>query len=408
MALTTKRIIALPSQNDPQEGDYLAIDNATSGTKKIPVGRVGVEVDDTLTEAGKAADAKAVGDALDEIRSQVEVTGTASGATATFTDGAAMPAKSVIVNIEPQQSGTGTPSPDNVRQISGWESVTVADCAVNMVTEQTNEKRPCFIKAGTSIVASVKKDGDGNAYFYYYRADGSQIDYWSLSSTQDGRSFRNITVQEDVYFVAWLAVTGTTITDRQVAVSPRLEYGETLAHNKTVNLGRTVYGGTLDVVSGVLTVDKGFVTVGNLTKAGSLQTGTYTCCQRYDLSPVANTVGISQKHGAISNMGVEDNAYYGSLRPNESGSSDVDFAIGTVGSILTVYDTDLTLTDTTFADKYGSMQIVYPLAEPQTYQLTPTEIQTLLGENNVWADSGDVEVVYVRDLNIVINNLIGA
>ena len=107
-------------------------------------------------------------------------------------------------------------------------------------------------------------------------------------------------------------------------------------------------------------------------------------------------------------MGVEDNAYYGSLRPNESGSSDVDFAIGTVGSILTVYDTDLTLTDTTFADKYGSMQIVYPLAEPQTYQLTPTEIQTLLGENNVWADSGDVEVVYVRDLNIVINNLIGA
>ena len=65
MALTTKRIIALPSQTDPQEGDYLAIDNATSGTHKIPVGRIGVEVDDTLTEQGKAADAKAVGDALE-------------------------------------------------------------------------------------------------------------------------------------------------------------------------------------------------------------------------------------------------------------------------------------------------------------------------------------------------------
>lgn len=56
MALTTKRIIALPSQTDPQEGDYLAIDNLQGGTHKIPVGRVGVEVDNTLTEAGKAAE----------------------------------------------------------------------------------------------------------------------------------------------------------------------------------------------------------------------------------------------------------------------------------------------------------------------------------------------------------------
>lgn len=71
MAFTTKRIIALPSQSEPQEGDYLAIDNAQGGTHKIPVGSVGVEVDDTLTEQGKAADAKATGDALDEIRPQV-------------------------------------------------------------------------------------------------------------------------------------------------------------------------------------------------------------------------------------------------------------------------------------------------------------------------------------------------
>ena len=43
-------------------------------------------------------------------------------------------------------------------------------------------------------------------------------------------------------------------------------------------------------------------------------------------------------------------------------------------------------------------QLVYELAAPQTYTLTPvTPITTLAGENNVWADSGDVSVTYLAD-----------
>ena len=258
MALTTKRIIALPSQTDPQEGDYLAIDNLQGGTHKIPVGRVGVEVDDTLTEAGKAADAKAVGDALgeirsqaeatddaiDELRSQIEVTGTASGAIATFTDGADMPAKSVIVNIVPKQSGSGTPSPENVRPIAGWTSVTVY-----------------------------------------------------VSPTED----------------------------------------EADATTTTVNLGRTVYGGTLDVVSGVLT--------------------------SYPFYP-------SYNGETLDGRWICDRAVYAEGATPPTGS-----------------------------------QVALISGTGTTYQLTPTEIQTLLGENNVWADSGDVEITYRRDISIVINNL---
>lgn len=39
-------------------------------------------------------------------------------------------------------------------------------------------------------------------------------------------------------------------------------------------------------------------------------------------------------------------------------------------------------------------QVVYELAEPQTYELTPSEVQTLVGENFIWADTGDVTVTY--------------
>ena len=40
------------------------------------------------------------------------------------------------------------------------------------------------------------------------------------------------------------------------------------------------------------------------------------------------------------------------------------------------------------------IQVVAKLATPQTYQLTPTEVLALLGNNNVFSDTGDTEVTY--------------
>lgn len=310
MALTTKRIIALPSQTDPQEGDYLAIDNLQGGTKKIPVGRIGVEVDDTLTEAGKAADAKAFDDALDEMRSQIEVTGTASGAIASFTDGSDAPMKSCMVTIVPKQSGAGTPSPDNVRQISGWTEVNV-------------------------IVSPTQEATDG--------------------------------------------------------------------HTTTTPLGRTVYGAEAEIVGGNLTDKMGIVTLDGSSDetyvAGSYGM-TFRTSLPNDYKPTANNRELA---GLVSNQMTE-----------VAQAS----TWGTVGTCSVIANTNQLyfkladdLTDISALRTYlasNPVQIVYPLATPQTYTLTGQEVSTLLGENNVWADAGDVEVVYVRDLNIAINNLLNS
>lgn len=42
------------------------------------------------------------------------------------------------------------------------------------------------------------------------------------------------------------------------------------------------------------------------------------------------------------------------------------------------------------------IQIVYKLAQSLTYQLTPQQISTLLGNNTVFVDTGDVEVEYLE------------
>lgn len=49
------------------------------------------------------------------------------------------------------------------------------------------------------------------------------------------------------------------------------------------------------------------------------------------------------------------------------------------------------------------VQVVLPLATPITYHLTPQEITTLLGQNNIWADTGDMSVTYRADTKLYID-----
>ena len=61
-----------------------------------------------------------------------------------------------------------------------------------------------------------------------------------------------------------------------------------------------------------------------------------------------------------------------------------------------------------FTAAMNGVQLVYLLASPITYQLTPIEVKTLLGTNNIFADTGAVDVEYCADTKMYIDNAIAS
>lgn len=167
------------------------------------------------------------------------------------------------------------------------------------------------------------------------------------------------------------------------------EYEPYQGQSYTTQLGQTVYGGTLNVVSGLLTVTHGIVDLGTLNYSlNGVVSGIY----QY-IAPV-NGKAYGQMN-IISDIFVASDwsAKNGEMRGRDS-STNVAFNT----TIATKED---------FKSEMNGHQLCFELATPQTYQLTPQQIQTLIGQNNVWSDAGEVAVTYKADVQLYIGKLIG-
>lgn len=213
-----------------------------------------------------------------------------TGAIVSFADGDGHKLKNLTININSIQSGSGTPSPDNVRPISGWMGANI-------------------------VVSPTLNAGDGTTY----------------------------------------------------AISWQTEAG-------------TVYGGILDVTMGILTVDK-------VLLSGNYYYSTRTAT--YDQGRFVYTVGTIKPTTIIS-------SHFSMSAPS-----------GTVGRCShTANGIYFNAPHNAFADTTNDavaqwiaenqVQFVSMLETPVTYQLTSVEILSLFGQNNIWADTGDVSVTYQK------------
>lgn len=376
----------------------------------------------TVTADQMAANSITIGNMDSDTQSQILnskilETKTASGSIAHIEDASAYPAINVTADIEPIQSGSGTPSPTNIRPISGYSSVMVNRTGKNLIDTTNAISGLCGYRAGDNIntvVASTRyshsvpiraKDGlvvsysstDTNkfqALFYeVYDSAGNwvqQVNLTNATSTTQTRTVPANTYEwiRFVYGAVSGSEVGTNITGQvQVEIgSTASAYEPYQGNTYTIDLNGTRYGGTLDVTNGVLTVDRGYTELSEdwyWVKSSSYAGGYYASCVNVD-GMKANTPFISSHAKTATRIA---DYLFGTCYCDYS----INFRIMSETSTLQDWK------DYIVAQRNNGtpINICYELATPQTISLTAQQIELLQGTNNVWADSGDVSVQYV-------------
>lgn len=262
---------------------------------------------------------------------------------------------------------------------------------------------------GTYLTRS--KSGFSGCYFYKTRAnDGS----WTPTPTSYRSTDTIIQLTEnDVGHAIGLGFyndTGTTKTISNVQV----EFGQTATAfepftDTTYSItfpteAGTVYGGTLDVTTGVLTVDKAKVTLdGTQTVQNvSVKTG-FTSCRITGFTPFAVNHATNTTPDAICSDALVIGTYY--AWQNQDLSAVGRFTINGqyIGISIPGELTDASAVQAYFQNH--NVEVCYEIATPVTYQLTPQEVSTLLGLNNIWTDCGDTTVDYRADTKLYIEKL---
>ena len=91
--------------------------------------------------------------------------------------------------------------------------------------------------------------------------------------------------------------------------------------------------------------------------------------------------------------------------------SSVDGTLGMYYGMSRIYVKYSKITDAESAKAFfanNHTTVVYNLAQNIEIDLTPIEIKTLLGVNNLWADSGNIAITYPADTKMYIDNRINS
>ena len=274
-----------------------------------------------------------------------------------------------------------------------------------------------LLKANTAYTFSVSSPSAQNTIL---EIGGSQL------TANYGKTSITYTPTQDVYvwFDAYYAGNYPVPSGGTAAVNCQLELGSTasayspyIGTTYPIPIGQTVYGGTLDVLTGVLTVDRVMDTFTKDSVWYSFTTGTGNSSAVVQLSEYLNckfVTGISSYNGAISSTGKEAPNYWVNPRQDEALASlgDMYFAYSNIVQLRFHRADVANITDlASFKANFPDTQIVYFLATPAIIQLTPQQVELLLGENNIWSD-GTMTLVYLADgnaseieaLNILLGN----
>ena len=345
-------------------------------------------------------------------------TSNASGAIASFETDASVPLDSLVCSIDPVQDLHGYSNPwpggggknkldDSLRSLGGhnvfFGGATSASTlsatlpagtytftckyknsqAVNLYAKdiQTATNITGFPKygSGSSDIASqtFTLGATTQICFFTYSPSLSSVDDVDFAIVESGLSFTSYAPYSNICPISgW---TGANIQHSGADTSDP----DTIAISWQSTAG-TVYGGTLDVTTGVLTVTHALAVFDGSNDEVWYD---YSSYNGYYIS--ISTMKSGARLDGISNMLTDSKSAQHTpfsmwLGVNNKYFYAVEVA-GVMGATLEAFKSYLSS---------HNLQVYYPLATPVTYQLTPTEVRAFLGTNNIWADTGNVSVDY--------------
>ncbi len=329
--------------------------------------------------------------------------------TYSFDDGIDSYFKKVLSTIVPVQAGSGTPSPTNIRDISGHTNCVVKNFSKNFMPQKdvsvpntvTNRYVTLDLPKGTyTISAKVSSDTSDTNCRLSFRQGTTQIEatFIGISTV---RTSVTVTLVEDcnrIYFYGGHSTTtyaNTTYTDIQIERGSRAtDYTPYVTPTTaTISFGSagTVYGGYVDLISGKLVVNRGYKEFdGSSDENISQYSGNRFIIGISDYtSPNTTTVdNISCNRMETISKNYQGSAY------KISGSDTGTHAIMISLEVTTLADAKTWLSN-------NPIQVVYPLTTPQEYQLTPAQLRSLVGANRLTSNTGEVtEIEYIRNETI--------
>lgn len=295
----------------------------------------------------------------------------------------------------------------NICPISGYTKCEVTRTGVNQWDEEVASgyynANGEFV-AGTNVASKNLIPCVGNTAYYFYGGTNTNSQYRLcfydinqdfIERTTDsyvGTSFTTPINARYMTFYMELSPYGTTYNNDisvnypSTITSYQAYQGQTytVSFVDSQDASMTVYSGTLDVTTGVLVVDKAMVDLGACTWE-------YNSSGQGTMQSQSINTSIKKPSTFNDKIGLLSSAYV-NLTGNQAYGGTIGIACIPNGNIW-VHDPRYT-DATAFKTAMDGVQLVYELATPQTYNLTPTQIDMLLNYNVVSASTGAIQVKY--------------
>ena len=361
--------------------------------------------------------------------------GESSGAIASFNTGVIMPLKSLTAEIKATETGSGEKSPSNPYIINGFDNGVITRCGKNLFSYDLPIRDGYWTDnafVGTNAIVP-KENANGWQYIRVYveglssitlsgfdNQGGTNCAWLSSENANDVISRFNSLNKNGTKTVPsgakYLCLTIYNIKNKLTTYpNAQLEIGDTATtfeayngNNYEFTFEQTVYGGKLNVTTGELTVTQHGIVIDGSTVAATALGNVGNNKRVFIPYPIGYT---AKYDGATIDFNCDK------IKPSlrdviQYPTQATETAISTyTNGIYAVFVPSDNVTDLASANAwFASYQplFVYTLETPYIVQLTPTEVKTLLGENNIFTNTnGNVDVIYHHALtakNIYFDN----